>query len=580
MRKLLKYFKPHIFAIVFAIIFLFLQVLTDLALPSFMADIINDGIIKNDIQFVLVSGIKMLCIALAGVICASVVGFLASRIAAKTSLKIRSDVFEKVTNFANSEFDQFSTASLITRSTNDIQQVQMIVVMFFRMVLMAPIMGVGALVMAYKSSSSMTWTIVLALLLVLGMMLIIFSKTMPKFKFLQTLVDKLNLIMNERLTGILVIRAFNTEIPEEERFDNVNKQLTKINLFVNRIMVFMMPMMMLIMNGISILILWVGADKINIGLLQVGNLLEFVQYAMLVIMSFMMMSMVFIMLPRALVSADRVSEVLLTEPSINDKAGSENSKIKDGVIEFKNVSFKYPDADEYVLHNINFVAEPGKTTAFIGSTGSGKSTIVNLIPRFYDTSEGEVLIDGIDVRDLNQHELRKNIGYVPQKAVLFSGTIESNILYGIPNAEENFAGKNDVLNHSASIAQAENFINEKEKGFESEIAQGGTNVSGGQKQRLSIARALAVKPKIYIFDDSFSALDYRTDASLRKALKSQVGEAVIIIVAQRISTIKSAEQIVVLNNGEIAGIGTHKELLETCEVYQEIAESQLDKEEM
>ncbi len=578
MLKLLKYFKSYKLAIFSALLLLFLQVLADLALPNYMAGIINNGIIPGRMDYIFSSGLQMLAIALGGAICATGVGFLASRIAARSSMHIREDVFKKVTDFANPEFDQFSTASLITRSTNDIQQIQMIVVLLFRMVFMAPIMGIGALIMAYGTSPSMTWTIALALGLVLIMMIVIFTLSMPRFKILQKLVDKLNLIMNERLTGILVIRAFNTEQIEEDRFDQTNKQLTALNLFINRIMVMMMPMMMLIMNGVSILILWTGADKINAKLLEIGSLLEFIQYAMLIIMSFMMVSMVFIMLPRALVSATRVAEVLQTTPTITDPSSdvmeSLDSDIK-GLIEFKNVSFKYPDADEYVLQKINFTAQPGEITAFIGSTGSGKSTLVNLIPRFYDVTEGEICIDGINIKHLKQKQLREKIGYVPQKALLFSGSIAENILYGEELSEEK---DQEILTSSAEIAQAIDFITEKPEGFKTAISQGGTNVSGGQKQRLSIARALAIQPKIFIFDDSFSALDYKTDLALRNALKATTGDSTILIVAQRISTIKNAEQIIVLNDGIVVGKGTHEDLMATCSVYKEIASSQLEKE--
>ncbi len=580
MFKLLKYFKSYKLAIFGALLLLFIQVMTDLALPNYMAGIINKGIIPGNLPFILSSGVQMLAIALAGAACATGVGYLASRIAAKSSMHIREDVFKKVTDFANPEFDQFSTASLVTRSTNDIQQIQMIVVLLFRMVFMAPIMGVGALIMAYRTSPSMTWTIALALVLVLIMMIGIFTLSMPRFKRLQKLVDKLNLVMNERLTGILVIRAFNTEGIEEERFDQTNTQLTNLNLFINRIMVMMMPMMMLIMNGVSILILWTGAKKIDTKLLEIGNLLEFIQYAMLIIMSFMMMSMVFIMLPRALVSATRVAEVLGTTPTITDPTSDvlqsfDDSSAARGVVEFKNVSFKYPDADENVLENINFTAQPGEITAFIGSTGSGKSTLINLIPRFYDATEGEILIGGINIKHIKQKELRDKIGYVPQKALLFSGTIEENILYG-----EKFVDgiDEDTLRGSADTAQAMDFINDKPEGFKTAISQGGTNVSGGQKQRLSIARALAIKPEIFIFDDSFSALDYKTDLALRRALKETTGNSTILIVAQRISTIKNAEQIIVLDEGVVVGKGTHEHLMSTCSVYKEIASSQLEKE--
>lgn len=579
MTKLLKYYKPYKLAILGAVLLLFLQVLADLALPSYMAKIINTGIIPGNIMYIFMAGVQMLLLALVCAVSAGGVGFLASKISAKSSMKIRSDLFKKVSEFANPEFDKFSTASLITRSTNDIQQIQMLVTVMFRMVLMAPIMGIGAVVMAYRTSPSMTWTIALALVTVLGMLVILFAMTTPKFKLVQKLVDKLNLIMNERLTGLLVIRAFNTEEHEKERFDDVNKQLTKLNLFVNRVMMFMMPMMMLVMNGVSILILWTGAKRIDQNLLAVGDMLAFIQYTMMVIMSFMMVSMVFVMMPRALVSAQRIAEVLGTKVSIIEQekpVSVDQFPAQKGWVEFKNVSFQYPDADDYVLRDLNFVAKPGETTAFIGSTGSGKSTVVNLIPRFYDVTEGEILVNGTDIRKFSQKDLRDQIGYVPQKAVLFTGTIESNILYGVHDEEPTQA----VAYGAAKTAQSLEFIEEKPEGFQREISQGGTNVSGGQKQRLSIARALAKKPSICIFDDSFSALDFKTDNALRKALKEETEDNTIIIVAQRISTIKHAEQIIVMDDGKIVGKGTHRQLLEDCQVYKEIASSQLDKEEL
>ncbi|MEG1584321.1 MAG: ABC transporter ATP-binding protein [Anaerovorax sp.] len=583
MKKLLKYYKPYKVAIAGALLLLLLQVLSDLALPNYMAKIINNGIIPGDIRYIFTAGIQMLALALICTLCAGGVGFFAARIGAKSSMKIRSDVFRKVSDFANPEFDKFSTASLITRSTNDIQQIQMLVIVMFRMVLMAPMMGIGALFMAYKNSPSMTWTIVLALMVVLGLLGSLFALTTPKFKLVQKLVDRLNLVMNERLTGILVIRAFNTEVHEEARFDETNEQLTKLNLFVNRVMMFMMPMMMLVMNGVSILILWTGAKRIDQNLLAVGDMLAFIQYTMLVIMSFMMVSMVFVMMPRALVSAQRISEVLETEVSIIDTktpACFNESLEKTGYIEFRQVSFKYPDAQDYVLKDLNFIAKPGETTALIGSTGSGKTTVVNLIPRFYDVTEGQILINGTDIRRFSQKDLREQIGYVPQKAVLFTGTIESNILYGVNGAACGADAMKSVAYNGAKTAQALDFIKEKPQGFETEVSQGGTNVSGGQKQRLSIARALAKKPPIYIFDDSFSALDFQTDNALRRALKEETGDSTILIVAQRISTIKNAEQIIVMDDGKIVGKGTHGQLLKECNVYKEIASSQLDEKEL
>jgi len=521
----------------------------------------------------------MILLSFGSMACAALVSFYAARIAGKTALSIRNAVFEKVSNFANPEFDYFSTASLITRSTNDIQQIQIVSVMMFRMVFLAPIMGIGAILRAYNKSPSLSWTIVLALVLFLGFLLLVFKIQFPKLKLIQNVIVTLNLIMNERLSGIMVIRAFNTQFHELERFDTVNKDITSLNLFIGRTMSFLMPVMMFIMNFISVLIIWVGTIAIDMGDLLIGDMLAFIQYTMQIIISFLMISMVFIMLPKALVSAQRVSEVLTAEPSILDPEalGQESAtfdKTKKGFIEFKNVSFKYPDAPDYVLQNISFTATPGQTTAFIGSTGSGKTTLVNLIPRFYDVSEGEVLINGVDVRKVSQKTLRDKIGYVPQKGVLFTGTIMSNLQFGDENLDFQ-----DLIN-SVKIAQAIGFISEKPDGFESLISQGGTNVSGGQKQRLSIARALVKKPEIYIFDDSFSALDFKTDADLRHALKESTSDCTVIIVAQRINTIKNAEQIIVLDDGNIVGIGTHKQLMAECQVYKEIAMSQLSEEEL
>lgn len=579
MTKIFHFYKPHAIGLTAVVFLLFLQAMTELALPDYMSKIIDKGIIAGDIPFIYTIGVQMVLLSLASVICAAFVSYLSSRIAAKTSMNIRNSVFEKVTYFSNPEFDYFSTASLITRSTNDIQQIQTVSVMILRMVILAPIMGVGALLRAYYKSPSLSWTIALALILILCIMLIVFTITMPKFKMVQKLVDKLNLIMNERLSGIMVIRAFNTEDHEKDRFDNVNKDLTSLNLFVSRTMSLMMPVMMFIMNFISIVIIWVGSKAIDIGNIQVGDMLAFIQYTMQIIISFLMISMVFIMLPKAMVSAQRIVEVLEAKQNIEDSMETyypylNYGTARKGYVEFKNVSFRYPDAENYVLQNITFTARPGEITAFIGSTGSGKSTLVNLIPRFYDVTEGEIVVDGIDVRKVSLHSLRDKIGYVPQKGVLFSGTIKSNLQYA-----DEAASFQDLVN-SVKVAQAIGFISEKPDGFDTVISQGGTNVSGGQKQRLSIARALVKKPEIYIFDDSFSALDFKTDVALRHALKENTGESTVIIVAQRISTIRNAEQIIVLDDGNIAGIGTHKQLMASCQVYREIALSQLNEEEL
>lgn len=473
-------------------------------------------------------------------------------------------------HFANEEMEDFSTASLITRSTNDIQQIQMAAVMTLRLGMFAPVMGIGAIIKALRTSVSLAWTIGIAFGAIVILMAFMFIITLPKFKVVQEKVDKLNLVMNERLRGILVIRAFNTQKYEEDRFDHANNDLTKLNLFVNRAMSVMMPVMMLIMNLTSILIVWVGAHYIDAGNLEIGSMLAFIQYAMQIIISFLFIAMMFIFLPRAAVSMGRVGEILKKEISITDKENTQEIKEKRGIVEFKNVSFRYADAEDAVLSDISFTAKPGETTAFIGSTGSGKTTLVNLIPRFFDVTEGSITIDGVDIRDMKQHDLREMIGYVPQKGMLFSGDIKSNIAYG---AEDKSL---ENIERAAEIAQAEAFIMEKEEGFDAPVAQGGTNVSGGQKQRLSIARALAKKAPIYIFDDSFSALDFKTDAALRKELKKSAGESTLLIVAQRKSTIADADQIIVLNEGRIAGKGTHKELMQTCGVYREIASSQLD----
>jgi ATP-binding cassette subfamily B protein len=516
----------------------------------------------------------MLLIALLSAACTVVVGLLAARVAAGLSRNLRKGLFTKVESFSNTEFDKFSTASLITRTTNDITQVQMLVIIMIRMVIYAPIMGAGGVIKALNKSSSMTWIIALAVVVLLGLILTVFVVAMPKFKIIQKLVDRLNLVTRENLTGMMVIRAFNTQSFEEKRFDIANRDLTDTNLFVNRVMVFMMPAMMLIMNGVTLLIVWVGAHQIAESAMQVGDMMAFMQYAMQILFSFLMLSMMFIMIPRASVSAQRIAEVLETEISIRDPKEPKHFDKVEGIIEFKNVTFRYPEAEGDAISNVSFKALPNQTTAFIGSTGSGKTTLINLIPRFYDVTAGQVLIDGIDVKEVTQHDLRERIGYIPQKGSLFSGTIESNLKYA------NESATIDDLNKAAEIAQALEFINEKPEGITAEISQGGTNVSGGQKQRLSIARALVKKPKIYIFDDSFSALDFKTDAALRKALKSQTEESTVLIVAQRISTIMNAEQIIVLEDGNVVGMGTHKELMKNCETYQEIALSQLSKEEL
>ena len=525
--------------------------------------------------YILKTGAKMLGLAALGMAASILACLMASRVGAKVGRGLRRDTFRKVIGFSNAEFDKFSTASLITRSTNDIQQIQLLTVMILRIVLYAPIMAIGGILKVSKTNVDMFWIIGLAVLLIVMVVAVLFIVVMPKFKIVQNMVDKLNLVSREILTGLPVIRAFHTEKHEEERFDKANKDLTKLNLFVNRAMTFMMPTMMLVMNGITVLIVWVGGHSINDGAMQVGDMMAFIQYAMQIIMSFLMICMISVMLPRAAVSAERVDKVLKSETKIHDpkepKTLPKNGK---GEVAFEHVSFHYPGAEEDVLHDITFTAKPGETTAFIGSTGCGKSTLVNLIPRFYDVTEGKITIDGQDVRNLTQHELRDKLGYVPQKGVLFSGNIASNIMFGNP------AGSEQEMTEAAQIAQAVEFIDTKPERYKSPISQGGANVSGGQKQRLSIARAIAKHPDVYIFDDSFSALDYKTDTVLRSALKEKTTDSVVLIVAQRISTILHAEQIIVLDDGKIVGKGTHEELLKTCDAYYQIAASQLSESEL
>ena len=525
--------------------------------------------------YILRVGLLMLLITLGSAAASVAVGFLSARIAAGMGRDVRRQLFEKVESFSSAEFDRLSTASLITRSTNDITQIQMMMVMLFRVVFYAPILGVGAVIKVIGADQSMLWIIAAAVGLVLTLIIVMIIVAVPKFKSIQTFIDKLNLVTREMLSGLMVIRAFNAQEHEEKRFDVANADLTRVNLFINRVLVFLMPALMLIMNGVMLLIVWVGAHQIDAGSIQVGDIMAFMQYAMQIIMAFLMVSMVFIMLPRAIVSAVRISEVLETDPVIIDpEHPQELLPEKKGVVEFRDVSFRYPGAEDNVLNHITFTAMPGQTTAFIGSTGSGKSTLINLIPRFYDVTEGEILVDGVDVRKARQHDLREKIGYVPQKAVLFSGTVESNVRYANEGATDN------EVKQYIRTAQAEDFIRSNGDGSPLDIAQGGSNLSGGQKQRLAIARALARRPEIYIFDDSLSALDYRTDRALRAALKTETADATVLIVTQRVSTVMSADQILVLDRGEVAGIGTHKQLMEDCEVYQEIATSQLSAEEL
>lgn len=584
MLKILKNLKESWLSVLVIVLLLCLQASVDLELPNYTSKIIeaityaktSTGTIQEQMSNIATIGLKMLGLAATTMACGITVMMLSSRVGARMAKTLRDKVFNKVIRFSNKELREFSTASLITRSTNDIQQIQQLLAMLFRTVVYAPIIGIGGILKVMgQSDNSMTWIIGAAVIAILLIVAILFAVAMPKFKKLQDLIDKLNGVAREVLTGKSVIRAFNTEKREEKRFDGANIDLMKANIFVNRTMSIMMPVLMLVMNGVSILIIWVGGHNVDQGIMQVGDMLAFIQYSMQIVMSFLMISMISIMIPRASVSANRIMEVIETEPSIKDK--DETKKLnpeKKGLVEFKNVSFRYPDADTEILEDISFTAEPGKTTAIIGSTGSGKSTVVNLIPRFYDVTGGELLVDGVNVKELSQKELRDAIGFVPQKGILFSGTIESNIKYSNPEMSD------EKMVEAAEIAQAVEFIEGKDDKYKSEIAQGGANVSGGQKQRLSIARAVAKDPEIFVFDDSFSALDFKTDATLREALAKRTKNKTNIIVAQRISTILNADKIIVLDDGKIVGQGTHEELIKGNETYRAIALSQLSEEEL
>ncbi len=586
MKTVMKYYRRYLPLVIAIVGLLFGQAMCELALPGYMSDIINNGIIKTDMDYIYKIGIIMLIVAAVSAVFSISANGVAARVAAFTSRDIRSALFRRVTAFSKAELEDFSTASLITRSTNDVQNIQQTTVMALRFAIFAPCMGIGALIKAVRTSPGLTWTIGVGLICIVCIMIILFIAVMPKFKVLQSKLDRLNLIVKERLEGLLVIRAFNTEKYEEDRFDVANIDLTKLNVFINRAMSILMPAMTLIMNLLGIIIVWFGAKLVDTNSLMIGDILAFLQYAIQVIMSFLFITMMFILLPRAAVSANRIGEVLDKEPTIldpenaGDAKSSDSSKIsgrsnvKKGFIEFKNVSFAYPDASENTLEDVSFTAEPGQTTAIIGSTGSGKSSLVTLIPRFYDVTGGEIDIDGIDVRDQTQHDLHQRIGLVPQKGLLFSGTIATNLMYGKEDATD------EEMIEACETAQAMDFIREMPDGLDTPVSQGGTSVSGGQKQRLAIARALIKKPEIFIFDDSFSALDFKTDAALRKALKERSGDSTFMIVAQRINTIMDADKIIVLNEGRIAGIGTHRELLKTCGVYKEIALSQLSEEEL
>ncbi|MCK6569175.1 MAG: ABC transporter ATP-binding protein/permease [Anaerolineales bacterium] len=526
-------------------------------------------------NYILASGAWMLLLTLLSGASTIIVGFLSAKIAAGMARDIRRSLFQHVESFSSAEFDKFSTASLITRTTNDVTQIQMVSMIMIRMMFYAPLMGVGGIIKVIAKDSPLAWIIGVAVLMLVSLIAVVFSLALPRFKIIQQLTDRINLVARENLTGMMVVRAFTMEGFEEGRFDAANKDLTAVSLFINRVMVTMMPLMMLIMNVMLLSVIWFGANEVAASNMQVGDMMAFMQYSMQIVMAFLMLSMMFIMIPRASVSADRIHEALTTEPHIRDpKEAKKFPEPFRGEIEFRNVSFRYPGGDIDAVQNISFVAKPGQTTAFIGSTGSGKSTIVNLIPRFYEVSDGSIFIDGVDIRDVTQHDLREKIGYVPQKSALFSGTIESNLLYADKNATS------EMLQSAIEIAQAKEFVNEKPEGMATEIAQGGANVSGGQKQRLSIARAIVKKPPIYILDDSFSALDFKTDAALRRAFKEKSKDSALLIVTQRVSTIKNAEQIIVLDDGKIVGKGTHNELMETCDTYKEIALSQLNMEEL
>lgn len=576
MSKVLKCYVGYIPWIIVAFGLLYVQATCDLALPDYMSTMVSEGILVSDMSVILNNGGVMLLYALAGTVCSVLVGYISAFVGAGVGKKVRGALFVQVSNYSNSEFDKFTVSSLITRSTNDITQIQMFTTMLIRMVCYAPIIGIGGIIKAVQKSAAMptlVWVIVVAVGVLLLAIFLLIVIVQPKFMKLQKLVDKLNLVAREGLNGMMVVRAFNTSKHEEERFDKVNKELTNSNLFVNRIMSLLMPIINLVMNGVSLAVIWIASFTAS-NIADVGNIMAFMQYAVQIVMAFMMVSMVFILMPRAIVSAKRVGEALKCDISIKDKPNAIKAENIKGVVEFKNVDFKYNKGEEEALSNISFVARPGQTTAIIGSTGSGKSTLIGLIPRLYDATEGTVTIDGTDVRDFTLESLRDTVAFVPQKNVLFSGTIETNIKY----ADEK--GSDESMIEAATTAQAIEFISSKDEGYKSEIAQGGGNVSGGQKQRLAIARALYKKCPVYVFDDSFSALDFKTDSNLRKALKEKVSDATVMIVAQRVGTIMNADQIIVLDEGKIVGIGKHSNLMESCQVYADIAHSQLSKEEL
>ncbi|MDP4085957.1 MAG: ABC transporter ATP-binding protein [Bacillota bacterium] len=574
MFRLFKFTKPYTPMIIFVLIFVFLQTLGDLYLPTLMSDIINKGVMQGDNGKIVQIGGFMLLVAGGGALCAIIASYLSSKVAVGLGTILRSKVFERVESYSLHEVDKFGTATLITRSTNDINQVQMVLIMILRMMISAPMMAIGGIIMALREDKSLTWVLAIAIPVLAGVIALIASRMIPLFRRIQGKIDRINLVLREKLVGIRVIRAFNTVEHEAKRFEEANVDLTENYIKVNKIMAFMMPCIMLVMNFTSLAVLWFGGIFISKGSMDLGALSAFTQYAMQIMFSMLMLSLMFIMVPRAQAAAVRINEVLETLPGITDNENIKNTFSMKGFVEFKGVTFTYQGAEQPALRDISFSAQPGEVTAIIGSTGSGKSTLINLIPRFYDVDSGNILIDGVDVREMSQETLRAKIGFVPQKAVLFSGTISENIRFG------NTQVSDDDIRHAADVAQATEFIETVDGGFEHEIAQGGTNVSGGQKQRLSIARALVRKPEVYVFDDSFSALDFKTDARLRAALKHEIAEATVIIVAQRVGTVRDADRIIVLNEGKISGIGTHKELLETNQVYQEIVSSQLSEEEI
>lgn len=574
MIKLFKNLKPFKVPIIFVLILVFFQSLSELYLPTLMSDIVNNGIVNGDTDYILKIGGFMILVALGGTICTITASFLSSKVATGFGRNLRKGLFTKVEGFSIEDFDKLGTSSLITRTTNDITQVQQVIVIIMRMMISAPMMCIGGIIMAVSKDSKLSIIIVVVIPVLIGVIAIIARKGLPLFKSMQIKLDKLNLVLREGLTGIRVIRAFNRNDHERERFNEANHDLTNTAIKVNKLMAILMPLMMLVMNFTTIAIIWFGSKRIDAGNMQVGDLMAFIQYVMQIMFSLIMVSMMFVMIPRASVSAVRINEVLDIVPVINDPKDIKKAVSKKGYVEFKNVSFNYPGSESSVIRDISFSAGPGETTAIIGGTGSGKSTIINLIPRFYDITSGSILINGVDLRDMSQDELRSKIGFVPQKAVLFTGTISENIRYGKEDATE------DEIKRAANIAQATDFISNMEEGFNSVIAQGGTNVSGGQKQRLSIARALVRRPEVYIFDDSFSALDFKTDAKLRAVLKEETKDSTVIIVAQRVSTVIDADRIIVLDEGNIVGVGTHKELLTSCDVYHEIVSSQLSEEEI